>query len=736
MADLLDPLPLGPKIARNRVVFGPHETNLARRRAISDRHVAYYRRRAAGGAGIVVVEEASVHPSDWPFERCPLAADAGPGWAAVAEACHGEGALVVAALGHSGGQGSSAYSQAPLWAPSPVPEVNSREVPKAMEAAEIAAVVVGFGDAARVAVAAGCDGVEVNAGQHSLVRQFLSGLTNQRSDGWGADRLRFAREVLAYVRAAAGPQAVVGLRLSCDELAPWAGITPESAAGVAAELGAMVDYLTVVRGSIYTISATRPDGHVEPGFNLDLTRAMRAAVPAGTAVVAQGSIVDVAMAEAAVADGRCDAVEMTRAQIADADLGRKVRRRHGPAIRPCILCNQACMARDVRNPIVSCVVEPSSGHEWEDPPVPQAAAVSQEVRAPVTAAGSEQASGLDHLQPEAGTDEATPGQRDGEVREDAAPASGQVARAALSPAGEGADVLIVGGGVAGLEAARVAATVGCRVTLVERSERLGGILRTAARGAGRRRLALAADWLEAEVRRLGVDIQLGRDVTAAEVEAFGGQVVLCTGSRPGRRTYRVDDDAIVLTAAEVLDDADLGLAPGAGGPVLVWDPVGGPIGISVAERLRAEGLEVTLATPDLIAGNELSRSGDLAPANVRLQASGITLERRTLLRAVTAGSVEVEHRFTGEARTLPAAVVVDAGYRLPDDRLWRATGERLPRVGDAVAPRTVYEAVLEGRRAALALAALPSPARVPTSVPQGGRNWALPQGSAPGAAAP
>ena len=98
MAALLDPLPLGPTVARNRVVFGPHETNLARRRAISERHVAYYRRRAVGGAGVIVVEEASVHPSDWPYERCPLAADASPGWAAVAEACRAEGALVVAAL--------------------------------------------------------------------------------------------------------------------------------------------------------------------------------------------------------------------------------------------------------------------------------------------------------------------------------------------------------------------------------------------------------------------------------------------------------------------------------------------------------------------------------------------------------------------------------------------------------------------------------------------------------------
>ena len=119
--NLLEPLGLGSRTARNRIVFGPHETNLGDGRALSDRHVAYYRRRAAGGVGTVVVEEASVHGSDWPYERAPLAALAAPGWAAIASACHEEGALVIAALGHAGGQGSSAYSQAPLWAPSRVP---------------------------------------------------------------------------------------------------------------------------------------------------------------------------------------------------------------------------------------------------------------------------------------------------------------------------------------------------------------------------------------------------------------------------------------------------------------------------------------------------------------------------------------------------------------------------------------------------------------------------------------
>src|SRR5262249_6621541 len=149
------------------------------------------------------------------------------------------GSLLIAALGHSGGQGSSAYSQRPLWAPSRGPEGNSREIPKWVEPEDITAVITGFRNATRMATDSGWDGVEINAGQHSLLRQFLSGLTNQRTDDWGTDRLLFARQVIETVRAAA-EMAIVGLRLSCDELAPWAGITPEQAPEIAAALARFV----------------------------------------------------------------------------------------------------------------------------------------------------------------------------------------------------------------------------------------------------------------------------------------------------------------------------------------------------------------------------------------------------------------------------------------------------------------------------------------------------------------
>jgi len=643
--NLLDPLPLRAVTAPNRVLFGPHETNLGWDRSLSERHLAYYERRAAGGAGIVVCEEASVHPSDWPYERCPLAVECGPGWRGLAEAVHRHGGLALAAIGHTGGQGSSAYSQQALWAPSGVPEVNTREMPKVMELDDIDAVVQGFAHATALAVGCGLDGVEVNAGQNSIVRQFLSGLTNTRDDEYGTDRLRFACEVLEAVRAAAG-DAIVGLRLSCDELAPWAGIVPEAAAEIAAELVPYVDYLVVVRGAIFSVPATRPDGHDEPGFNLDLTGAIRAAVGGRVPVFAQGSIVDVGQAEWALTEGRADGVEMTRAQIAEPDLVRKLAAGAAAEIRPCLLCNQMCKVRDARNPLVSCVAEPRAGHETVD------------------------------RDPDGVADDAL-------------------------------DVVVVGGGVAGLECARVAATRGHRVTLWERTDELGGMLRVAAAGAGRHRLEALADWLEAECRRLGVTIELGRhaDADAVASASAHAHVVLCTGGRSGLRTYAIDRGAVVLEADKVLAAArtapiDEAVPPG---PVVLWDPIGGPIGVSVAEALAAAGREVIFVTPDFIAATLLSRSGDLAPANTRLAAAGITLRKRAVLRAITNAGALVEDRFSGEQVELKAGAVVDAGARLPDDALWKATGRLLPHAGDAVAPRTVHEAVLEGRRVALAM---------------------------------
>lgn len=285
MGTLTEPITLAGRHAPARVLFGPHETNLGVGRTFSSEHVAYYERRARGGAGVLVTEVASVHPHDQPYERAPLAAECGPGWAAVVAACRPHGTLVLAGLGHAGLQGSSAWTQAPLWAPSRVADPAVRELPMELGDDEIDAVIEGFRAAAAVAVAADVDGIELDAGPTALLRQFLSGLTNRRTDRYGADRSLLLRRVVAAVRAELGPGRILALRLSCDEEAPWAGITPEHAAAHARDLAPDLDLLTVVRGGLYAPGAYRPDAHTPAGFNAGLCRAVRDAVAGAVPVV-------------------------------------------------------------------------------------------------------------------------------------------------------------------------------------------------------------------------------------------------------------------------------------------------------------------------------------------------------------------------------------------------------------------------------------------------------------------
>jgi 2,4-dienoyl-CoA reductase (NADPH2) len=669
---LVQPVGVRGLTAPSRVLFGPHETNLGRGRAIGDRQVAYYARRAAGGVGILVTETASVHAGDWPYERAPLAAECAAGWARVAQACRPHGTLVLAGIGHTGAQGSSAFGQQALWAPSRVADTASRELPMEMEQPEIDALVEGFAAAAALAAAAGCHGVEVDAGPGALLRQFHSGLTNLRTDRYGTDKLALTREVLTRVRAAIGPDHVLALRLACDELAPWAGVTPEAAAGQAVAFADLVDLLVVTRGGPYSASAYRPDGHTPAMVNLELARGIRAALTAAgssgasTLVALQGSVVDPDAAGPAIDDGGCDVVEMTRALIADAELPAKVRAGTPERVRPCVLCNQTCRVRDNRNPIVTCIADPRSGHETTDP------------------------------------------DPDGPVR-------------SVRPR----EVLVVGAGPAGLEAARVLALRGHAVRVAERGPACGGAAVLAARLPGRDRFGSLLDWWRSEGTRLGVQFGFGTEVDAATLErarAGGTAVVLATGGRPGPVPYRIEPGAVVVTDAALLADGPAALPDG---PVVVLDLVGGPVGLGVAESLAQVGRQVAIITADQIVGTLLAMSGDLADGNTRLLQAGVSRHTGVLLRQVRPGGVLLEDKFSGEQRELDCAVLVHCGHRVPDEDLYLARpGTR--RAGDCVAPRSVLEAVLEGRRAADDVDAAPLAPSTPRLIDLTGSTTAAP----------
>jgi len=366
------PVALGSVTVRNRVVFAAHLTNFAVDGLPTERHAEYYAARAAGGAGLVITEEHIVHPGDRPYEKLIRGFDPAvlPGYRRLTAAVHAHGVPVLAQLNHNGGQSFGGYTRRPVWAPSAVPDRLFREVPVALTAAQITELIGGYADVAARCMAGGFDGVELQCSQSSIVRQFLDPATNRRTDGYGgspAGRRRFLLELVAAVRAAIGPDRVLGVRLGCDDLPtdaelPAGAEVVEVARGVAGA-GAL-DYVnTAVGVAGSTQYRITPPMGVPAGYALALPRAIRAALRAdlGAAappVLGVGRFTTREQVRAALGGGACDLVGVVRGQIADPEFAGRAGR--GEPVRTCLGCNQECVGRVGRNRWLGCVRNPAA----------------------------------------------------------------------------------------------------------------------------------------------------------------------------------------------------------------------------------------------------------------------------------------------------------------------------------------------------------------------------------------
>lgn len=652
--ELFQPLAIGPRQAHNRIVFGSHTTNFARHNLLSSQHADYYAARAAGGAGIIVLEEHIVHPSDMPYEYA-LAGyreDTPVAIRQVARRIHEHGALALVQLNHNGQQSTGDHTQREMWAPSAVPDVSSREVPKVMERRDITAVIEGFALVARHAAQGEADGIELNTSDRSLLRQFLSPLTNQRSDGYGgalANRLRFVQETIEAVDAALGSNHVLGVRLCADELAPWAGLTPEQGVEIARLLAGTgrVDYLTITMGSIFSthMFPFHATMHVPHGYAVHLAAQVKATIPAVPAVpvFAAGRILTAQQAGRILSEGQADGVEMIRALIADPDLPRLSQTGRDTEVRPCISCNQGCQVRGTMNAALACNVNPDVLH--------------------------------------------------GSVR------TRFIAPSIASPA---RPYIVIGGGPAGMEAARTLALRGKRVALYERENALGGALTLASKGPGREELGLLIDYLRGQLETLGVEIHLGTELTAeAVVELRPEAVIVATGARagsgllpiPGHDLPHITDPRRVLRGEPV-----------EGQRVVVIDETDSHGVLSVAEMLAARGHSVEILTQDWYVGRDLVATHDIVGWMQRALAHGIVLTPHTDIVRIEPGQVIVSDHYAAGERAIPADTVVLGVYERPAQELYFALKGRVPRLfraGDCVAPRRIEQAILEGRQAGI-----------------------------------
>ena len=366
--------------------------------------------------------------------------------------------------------------------------------PRRWSTDELAAVVAGFAEAARLAVSAGLAGVEINAGQFSLLRQFLSGLTNTREDEYGTDRLLLARQVLEAVRAAVGPDPIVGLRLGCDELAPWAGITPEMAPEMARQLAGPVDYVVAVRAPAFDVGGTRPDGHTEPGFAVPLAAALRGALPAARRRGGPGF-------DRRPRHGRGDA---------GGRFGRSRRDDAGPDRRP----------------------RPGRAN-WRTGPGRADPAV-RALQPTLSGARRPQPAGELHRRALLG------------LRDRGGVPVGPGRHVARRPRHRRRPGRTRGGAGGRHRGARRRAGRG-------RRRGWAGCSRTAAAGAGREHLADLVDWLAAECERLGVRVTTGTTIGVDAVDrrlSAGTRVILCAGARHDPGVAAGDGTVTVATAAE------------------------------------------------------------------------------------------------------------------------------------------------------------------------------------------
>lgn len=657
---LFSPIRLRHKELKNRIVFGPHTVNMSVEGLPTERHFGYYRERARGGAGMIVVEPVPVHATAVLTRGNFLAQDDAviPHFRKIVDECHRHGTVMIHQLYHVGGHGDQDNSWEPYWSPSGLPSMHDPWGSHPMTEAEIRELIDAFVEAARRDRDAGFDGVEVYAAYNCLVDQFWSPITNKRADRWGGsleNRVRFASEICRGIREMAGDDFIVGMTVSGSEPMEG-GLTIQDKLPFLQYLEAegLIDYVSCGTGS-YLHDFSK----IVPSFQFD----MKLGVPDAavyrqgltkTLVTAEARIKTPDNAEATLSAGHSDMVSIVRGQIADPHFANKAKEGRVEDIRPCISCNQLCIGRRMRDYYASCLVNPSVSreHAWD----------------------------------------------------------GDTAGRAESPK----DVLIVGGGPAGLESARIAAERGHRVRLVEKGPELGGQFRLAAGQPERGEIGQLLTWYRTQLENLQVRIELNTELDAAAVRASGAdEVLLCTGSIPnrsgfqrvyaGRESLPGAEQETVCTVHDVLEGT---VVPGTN--VLLMDDIEGWWPASgTALHLAQQRHFVTVATASEWPASKLDNSLTGDGTRARFMKYGVEVLCATALESWDNGRAVLVNLYTGDREERDFDSLVLASTNVAEDRLTRALADDAPMpvhtIGDAIAGRTAHMAIYEARKLARSL---------------------------------
>ncbi len=672
-AALMSPFDLGKLTLRNRLVSTAHANGYITDGVPGERYQAYHEERARGGLALTVFGGSSniSRDSGAIYGQIYVGDDRViPHFQRFADRMHAHDCALICQISHMGRRTSW---QGGDWigtvGPSAVRDPGHHSMPRAARQDDIDRIVRHFGDAAARCQEGGLDGCEVLATVH-ILGQFLSPLSNFREDAYGGsleNRMRFLIEVLTEVRRRVGPDFVVGLRYTADE-SNEGGLDTSEGVQIAKLLAAsgLVSYLSLngaYGGSAKGMSEAFPGMGTRSAPYLDIARKVRQA--SGLPVMHAARITDAATANHAIESGALDMVGMVRPHIADPHIMAKLKAGQEDRIRPCVGAG-LCVDRVDRGGDMICVHNVSAGREQTFPD-------------------------------------------------------------RFSQVAHPRKVVIVGGGPAGLEAARVAGERGHDVVLLEASDRTGGQILIAARAKSRRDMIGISDWLSAEVDRLGVDVRFNVFSEAEDVLSHVPDVViLATGGIPQLRLDHGGEDLAISSWDALTRSKPLT------GSCLVYDETGSHSAISLAETLAADGAAVEIMTPYTEIGNALG--GQTRPQYLeQLYRFGVRLSPdHKLLGLRRDGNAlvgSVKNMFTRDIREISADHVILEQGTLPVDVLfdalcsqarnrgvtdWDALADGMAQpegsnkdgafdlyaVGDAVSSRDIHAAMFEANRIA------------------------------------
>ena len=648
------PLEINGCRLRNRIVRTGHHMGpgyMTPDGIVTDRMTAYFVERARGEVALSFLGTATVHPS------CPLGiaaytdAQIEP-WSRLANACHREGMKVFQQLFHYGPSlGRNPITGRSAWAADTGPRPGSPDITVGMTLGEIDDLVQHFADAAFRVKQAGLDGAEVHGAHGYLLADFLSPLTNHRTDDYGGspeNRMRLLHRVVKAVRERVGADFPVGVRLSGSE-SMKGGLTPPDVLAVAQRLERekLVDFVDVSSGSYFRFDKIIGAMHEEAGYEIAESRQITRHLAVPTIVA--GRLTTMAEAEDLLAAGDAKLVSFVRAMIADPHLAAKSFAGRESEVRPCINCNQKCIGNIGRRAPVGCVVNVNVGFEHE------------------TGTGP------------------------------------------LAPADRKGKVVVIGGGPAGMEAARTAALRGHHVELYESDDTLGGNISAARRAPYRAPIGKIIDFQQQELMRLGVKVRLGTRVTPEKaMELDADCVIVATGA--GAR-----DDGVQRFNPQGVEGARLphvrtvrqaleGDFPSAR-QVLVYDDFGNYPALSAAEHLLQRGLKVILASSEGMIGSQLIYSFNQMPTAARLTAyPNFRFVPQQIITAITPRQVTLGGLINGASQMVEADLVVLWTAPRPRRELEAALRKHpsVHFVGDAEAPGDLGFAIRSGHEAGLA----------------------------------